>query len=147
MRLMISPGTHKLVNVSEPREWSSQYGDMKTYTVKVEGDEAAYQLNKKAASAAPTIGQEIVVETVTPDPEGKWPAKLKLAAPNKGGFNGGGGMSPEREAKIVRQHSQGMALQYAAIKQAQGTLPDDFKPSDLFKIADLFDHDANGAKP
>lgn len=144
---MISPGEHRIVNVSEPREWSSQYGDMKTYTVKVDGDQAPYQLNKKAASPAPDVGQTIQVESVTPDPEGKWPAKIKMVAPNKGGFGGGGGMSPEREAKIMRQHSQEMALRYAAIKNAQGKLPDDFKPSDLFKIADLFDHDANGAKP
>lgn len=141
---MIQPGTHTINTVSEPREWQSQYGPMKTYTIKVDGDESAYQLNKKANSAPPSIGQSITVESVTPDPQGKFPAKIKLAQQNGGK---GGGRSPEENARIMRQHSQEMALRYAAIKQAQGDLPEGFKPSDLFKIADLFDNDAKAAKP
>ncbi len=140
---MIAPGTHKLVNVSDPREWESQYGPMKTYTVKFEGDQSAYQVNKKKDSPALQIGQTLDVASVTPDPEGKWPAKIRLAQGNGGK---GGGRSPEENARIMRQHSQEMALRYAAIKQAQGVLPEDFKPSDLFKVADLFDADAKAAK-
>lgn len=142
---MIAPGTHKLVNVSEPREWESQYGPMKTFTVKFEGDPLAYQLNKKKDSPAPAIGQTLEVASVTPDPEGKWPAKIKLAQQNNGAR--GGGKSPEEQARIMRQHSQEMALRYTAIQSQRGKLADDFKVSDLAAIIDWFDADAKAAKP
>lgn len=143
---MISPGTHKITNVSPPREWNSQQGGpMKSFTIKVEGDEGAYELSKKASSAAPEVGQSIEVAQVVPPKEGTtFPPKIKLAF---GGGRGGNGRSPEEAARIMRQHSQEMALRYAAIKQAQGQLPADFKPSDLFKLADHFDADAKAAKP
>lgn len=143
---MIAPGMHTLTFVAEPREYETKFGQMKSYTVKVEGDETAYEISRKAATPAPTIGQKIEVAEVNDTSEGKYPPKLKLAFGGQGG-KGGGGMTPQREAQIIRQHSQEMALRYATIKQAQGKLPDEFTPSDLFKIADLFDADAKGAKP
>lgn len=144
---MIAPGTHKIANVSAPREWQSQQGGpMKSYTIKVEGDDGAYELSKKATSDAPATGQSIDVAQIIPPKEGTtFPPKIKLQFGANGGR--GGGMTPEREAHIVRQHSQEMALRYAAIKATLGELPTDFKPSDLFKIADLFDNDAKAAKP
>lgn len=143
---MIAPGTHTITNVSDPREWQSQQGGpMKSYTIKVQGDEGAYELSKKASSAPPAVGQSIDVAQVIPPKQGTtFPPKIKLQF---GGNGRGGGMTPEREAQIVRQHSQEMALRYAAIKATLGELPSDFKPSDLFKIADLFDADAKAAKP
>lgn len=142
---MISPGTHKIVNVSPPREWNSaQGGPMKSYTIRVENDEGAYELSKKADSQPPALGQTIDVAQVIPPKEGTtFPPKLKLSY----GGGGKGGRTPEENARIIRQHSQEMALRYAAIKASVGELPKDFKPSDLFKLADHFDADAKAAKP
>lgn len=51
-------------------------------------------------------------------------------------------MTPDREAKIVRQHSQQMALMYAALH------PDEAKDLTALKaVIDWFDEDAMGAAP
>lgn len=142
---MIAPGMHTLTLVSVPREYETKFGPMKSYTVKVEGDETAYEISRKADSGAPNVGQKIEVESVTDMSGGKYPPKIKLAYSKGGG--GGGGMTPQREAQIIRQHSQGMAIEWAALAHTRGTLPDGFKLADLTQIIDWFDADAKGAKP
>ena len=142
---MIAPGMHTLTVVSQPREYETKFGAMKSYTVKVEGDDSAYEISRKAASPAPSVGQKIEVAEVQP-PNGNYPPKLKLAFGN-GNKGGGGGMTPEREAQIIRQHSQNMAILWANLAHTRGKLPDDFKLSDLTAIVDWFDADAKAAKP
>lgn len=144
---MISPGTHTLELVSEPRTWESQYGEMKSYTVKVAGDEGAYEISKKTTSPPPTVGQVIDVSEVIPPKAGtNFPPKLKLA--NKGSFGGGGsrGPSPEDRRAMQRCHSQSVAVEYVKVAHERGTLPDGFKLDDLKPIIDWFDRDVDAVK-
>lgn len=141
---MIAAGTHTITVVSQPREWESKYGQMKSYTVKVEGDEGTYELSRKATSPAPTVGQRIDVAEVQPSPNGNYPPKLKLAQANR---SGGGGRSPEESARIMRQHSQEMALRYAVAKAGPSGLSEDFKLENLLPLIEWFDKDAKAAKP
>jgi hypothetical protein len=50
---------YKVTAVSpQTKPWSSQYGDMVTYYVKVEGrEDVPVQVNKKASSPAPQVGE------------------------------------------------------------------------------------------
>lgn len=138
---MIQPGKHTLTVVSQPRQWEGEYGTMHAYTVKVEGDEGAYDLSKKPSSPAPVVGQTIEVARIVPPKEGTtYLPKIKLA---QVGGGGGRGPSPQDRRAMQRCHSQEMALRYAAIKQSQGKLPAEFTPADLFKIADHFDGDVD----
>ena len=81
---------------------------------------------------------------ITEDP--KWGLKFKKAKP-AGGFNGGGfkssgGMSPEREKKIVRQHSQEMALRFLALGVVDTTEMTTTVAKELVtQITDFFDKD------
>jgi hypothetical protein len=85
----------------------------------------------------PAVGSQIE-GTLEQKPYG-W--KFKKAS--AGGFGGGGrGRSPEETKAIVRQHSQEMALRYAAIRAQQGKLPEDFKLTDLATIINWFVKDA-----
>ena len=142
---MIVPEIHKVATVSDPREWQSKRGDtFVSFMLTFDGDAGSYEISRKPTSPAPTVGQMMDIGEVVP-PNGNFPPKIKLAQAN--GSRPGGGRSPQETAQIVRQHSQEMALRYAAIKQSQGNLPAEFTPADLFKIAHLFDADAKGAKP
>lgn len=50
----------KIVNVkSQAKDWESKFGPMKTYLVQLEGNGEPVQLNKKADSPAPKIGDEV----------------------------------------------------------------------------------------
>lgn len=64
-------------------------------------------------------------------------------------MGGGGGRprDPRESARIMRQHSQEMALRYAAIRATQGLLPNEFAFDDLRKIINWFDTDAKAATP
>jgi hypothetical protein len=51
---------YKVTAVSpKTKEWSSQYGDMVTYYVQVDNEADAVQMNKKADSKPPQIGDEL----------------------------------------------------------------------------------------
>lgn len=52
--------TYKIEAVdTDVRNWSSQYGEFSTYTVKLNGVNEAVQLNKKSSSPAPEVGDEV----------------------------------------------------------------------------------------
>lgn len=52
--------TYKVKAVkSVPKEWDSKYGAMKTWLIQVEGDGEPLQLNKKADSPMPQVGEEL----------------------------------------------------------------------------------------
>lgn len=69
--------------------------------------------------------------------------KFKRARSGGGrGFGGGGGRSPEENRRIVRQHSQDMAIQWAQLAHARGTLPESFDTNGLLKLVDVFHNDA-----
>ena len=83
----------------------------------------------------PPIGEHIDGKVTDSD----FGPKFKADPPPRDGRNG---RSPEDRLSIVRQHSAEMALRYAAIRQAQGKLPDDFTLDDLRAIIDWFVEDA-----
>lgn len=115
---------HTITGLGKQREFNSQYGAMIDYTVDC-GDEKGLSLTQKKDSPPPTVGQtisgDIIEETITPKSGGEPFKKRKLKKTPQGNFGGGGGggggkgMTPEREAAIVRQHSQEMSLRFFAI--------------------------------
>lgn len=59
-----------------------------------------------------------------------------------GGFGGGPRQRDPREsAQIQRQHSQEMALRYAALRADKEMLPEPFTLADLRKVIDWFEQD------
>jgi len=132
------------------RDWNSQQGGpMKEYRVHLaEGDQRHMNVewSRKATSPAPTEGQQV---EGTLEDRGQHGLKLKVAP----SFGGGGFARPEdpkRAARILRQHSQDMALRVLTliaatdgIDRAWNTTPELF---DLIKrTADWFDKDAEEA--
>lgn len=74
---------------------------------------------------------------------GKFGPQFKRAQQQQqGGFRP---MDPDRERRIVRQHSQHMALKYCELQGFRSKLPDDFDLSHVWKIADAFDRDVDGS--
>jgi len=141
--------TYTITDVSpNVRDWNSQQGGpMKEYRVHLaNGDEKHMNVewSRKATSPAPTEGQQ--VDAVLED-RGQHGLKLKVAP----SFGGGGFARPEdpkRAARILRQHSQDMAMQAIVILQ-QGDSPTAFTGETLRKTilvwADWFDADAEKA--
>lgn len=132
--------------VGSPRDWDFSGNSYRSYYVNFEGDERRVEIAQKPETPAPNVGDTLTGHIEEQNRNGSVYFKFRKA--KAGNFGGGGQPRPEdpaRAKRIVRQHSQGMALQYAALRHSQGKLPDDFKLEDLFKIADRFDADANGA--
>jgi hypothetical protein len=148
---------------AEPREWTSSHGgtflsykvDFTTEDGQLEG---GVEWNKKPESRAPSVGEQVVGHLE----EGNFGPKFKIdydatkelgGAPSgsseaRTGTGGGQGKNwqpererdPERAARILRQHSQEMALRYLNIS--------DDRPVHLegvFALADEFDADVNRA--
>ena len=111
--------TFKVTEVGENiRDWDSKHGPMKSYYVKFEGDERTIEIAQKPSTPAPTVGQTFEGTIEERQWQDKTFYKLKKA---QGGFGGGGGFrpeDPERSRRILRQHSQHMALLWM-----QNTMP------------------------
>jgi hypothetical protein len=119
------------------------YGPMVTYalTLDANGQTVTADWFTKASTPPPSPGS-VLEGTIEPSEYGP---KFKKA---RNGFGGGGRpRDPQENARIMRQHSQEMALRYAHIRCLQEQLPTDFKLSDLKVIVDWFDADAKAAKP
>lgn len=128
------------------RDWQSQAGGpMKAYRIKLrdpEGKEIPLvEWSRKTNSPAPTVG-ETVEGTLESTSFG---TKFKKAQTN--GFGGGRPRDPKESARIIRQHSQQMALLYAGLRAEKELLPDPFSLADLKKVIDWFDADAKAALP
>jgi hypothetical protein len=145
---------HKVtaVDPNPPRSWSSQKGGpMLSYRVDLLREEDGFAIrnvewSKKQGSPPPQIGETV---DCTVDTEAQYGPKLKVNF-QQGGFGGGGGnrMTPEREAQIIRQHSQHMALLHISNLIAQGRTADvPVNPEALTKIIDFFANDAKAATP
>lgn len=91
----------------------------------------------KAATALPTVGSMIEGD-IKP---GQYGPQFKRAQ-QAGGGGRGGGRSPEESRRIVRQHSQHMALKYAAMRLEDGDLPPHFGFEQLKAAIDWFHKDA-----
>ena len=112
-------------------------GDMKEITLRFQdGVQATWFCKQDTAVPAPGTSVQGEIE------DSQWGKKFKKA--RSGGFGGGGfgggKMDPAREQKIVRQHSQEMALRYVAAKD----VPLNNGIEDLTKIIDWFQKDALG---
>lgn len=121
----------------------SQHGVFKTLTLLLategQAEPVAAEWYTKQETPVPAEGSTLEGE-ITVDPQ--WGPKFKKA--QQGGFGGGGfrGRSPEENRRIVRQHSQEMAIRWAELAHARGKLPEDFKTDDLLKLVDVFHRDA-----
>jgi len=131
------------------RDWNSQQGGpMKEYRVHLSsGDEKHMNVewSRKATSPAPTEGQQV---EGTIEDRGSHGLKLKVAP----SFGGGGFARPEdpkRAARILRQHSQDMAMRALTHAFAFGLVEPPTDPKGLFDLiartADWFDADAEKA--
>lgn len=129
--------------IGEPSEWQSQKGGpMLSYKLKLQGRDEIVELSQKKDTAPPAVGQGIEGE-ITPSGN-QYPDKLKKAY-GGGGFSGGG-MSPEREKRIVRQHSQSMSIETLKLAVDCGVNLQVATVGDIVvkvkQLADAFDKDA-----
>jgi hypothetical protein len=131
--------TYTIERVNRTREWTGKFGPMISYFVEL-AELGEHELAQKPDTPAPVAGQTLTGTIEPPNREG-FPPKLKRAQQPGGGY-GPRPEDPQRARRIVRQHSQHMALLYAQIRADQGQLPETFTLGDLFKIADAFDKDA-----
>lgn len=143
---------HTVEGIIEVRNWQSQSGPMVDYNLKLAGIELPVELTQKPMTPAPTVGGQLDLD-VTPHPrlQGRMKGKKVQAqtgfggiqqggtAPGGFGSQGNGGMPADREARIVRQHSQEMALHYFALK---GKCPES---DELMPMIDWFARDAMNA--
>ncbi len=144
--------------VGEPRPYSSAYGPLVAYLLTFSGNDARGQgeISQKPESPAPAVGESIEVEIsagrVKDEETGeRWPQRLKRAKQVVAGApNLGRPMDPARESRIVRQHSQEMALLHmAAMERRSRGEPLAVEP-DLGKlkaIIDWYQRDAENAQP
>ena len=143
--------TYTVTDVSpNVRDWSSQQGGpMKEYRVHLNDgsqDHMNVEWSRKQSSPAPVKGQQI---EGTLEDRGSHGLKLKVAP----SFGGGGFARPEdpkRAARILRQHSQDMALRTIEVALQHGMYPE--PPEDgaallsaVKQLADWFDKDAEKA--
>lgn len=129
----------KVVEIKGIDSWKGQYGEMKTYTMVVEGPDGQKEvdLNQKPETPAPEVGQTIAGELK----QGKYRPKLKKDQPMGGGGGGRRGYSDEDIRRMTRSHSQEMALRREANLIADGEpgLSDEA----LAELIDGFDADVN----
>jgi hypothetical protein len=156
---------------AEPREWSSTHGgSFLSYKVDLAEDGGAVAMGiewtKKPESQPPSVGERVVGHL---EP-GKFSEKFKIdyeatkelgggasreAQTGTAGSRNGGGKrdwkpeserDPERSARILRQHSQEMALRAAcSAGYFQGEITTEKLRDDLIPLVDFFDQDVNKA--
>lgn len=97
-------------------EWESKYGAMVTYYIKVEGNEEPVQLNKKADSSAPKVGDELYGTIKETEYGKKFKGEKKPFSP--GGYKD----NPEKQAQIKAQFAIKAAI--ALVTGGKGLLDD-----------------------
>lgn len=131
----------QVLSASKKKDVQGKNGPMQVINLRLQDGQETKNAEwfTKATTAIPQAGQKLEGDLEFDSQYNSW--KFKKA---QGGFGGGGGAKrpPEENARIVRQHSQEMALRYAVAKAAAGQLPDNFKPNDMVAIIDWFDRDA-----
>ncbi len=156
-----------ITDVGDAREWASkQGGSFVSYMVEFDGEAKGYaELTKKPESPAPAVGEQMEVEIipgrVKDEATGeRWPSRLKrLSGAPQSPSNGQSApvATPQqdlfvdgRQAAILRQHSQHMAVLWAACLQKEGAkiIPEpggETAQEKLRKIIDWFDDDVKQA--
>lgn len=144
---------------SGPREWKTgQGGEFHAYRCVIRpnnGGEpiANVEVNYKPDSRPPAPGDELFGDV---DREANYGPKFKKASRGGGGGGGGGGRAwtPEREASVIRQHSQHMAV--LLLSSLGYEYPGHFDPTDeseqaveyrrrVKRLTDYFDADVAAA--
>jgi hypothetical protein len=145
--------TYEILHVGDDvREWTAKQGPaagqtFKSYTVRAkcpDGMERNFEVSRKPDSPPPPLG---AVEAEVKPSQGDFPDKLKLTPQGRGG-GFGGGMSPERQAAVQRQHSQEMAIRMldAFEPRLDGRTAKTYLPQ-IKALTDWFDADVNQASP
>jgi hypothetical protein len=142
--------SYTITGVAEQvRDWNSaQGGAMKAYRIDLRGDDGTEELlvewSRKATSPPPIVGQPVEGQIE----QGQYGKKFKKA-PAGGFLSGPRPEDPKRAKRIMRQHSQDMAMRALTHAFAFGLVDPPKEPKDLFaliaKTADWFDKDAEAA--
>lgn len=149
--------------VGDPREWESGRGDrFLAYEIMLDGVPGKVEWSRKPDSDPPVVGAMTPLATIERGSHGKklkvdWDAmkdrKSGSSSPPTTSSAGSGNFSaeyarplrPEVQRAIQRQHSQGRAVDYAALMQSQGRLDVNFGPNDLRTLIDWFEQDIPGS--
>lgn len=125
---------HKIAAVSEKVDtWQSNYGEMKSYYVQLEGSAEAVKLNQKPDTPAPTVGQVLTGEVVA-DKFGKKFQKASI----KPGFVANAAMAigerkPDHDS-MYRCNALNNAVTYATSDKKQK----DYLAEEVTDVADIF---------
>lgn len=133
------------------REWSPKANPERVfhaYRIRLDGGGEVTEADwsRKPSSDPPKVGDR-VAGSLEPgqyrpkfkfDAEGTRNARLQ----DRAELFQGGESRDDRQASIIRQHSQEMALRYCEIQGKRGKLPEDFDTGHVFKLTDVFDRDA-----
>ena len=152
---MAAPNTYKVVKLLKSEQWKNDSPNV-THEILVEGSDRVWKAHqiKEKNHPTPVEGQEL--QGWMNDDKGT----IGLAAPrgsSGSGRTGGGGSQqgedPQRSARIVRQHSQEMALRYLQAGGIDFPDPDNRTDTGLFlngalrPLIDWFAKDAHAATP
>ena len=145
----------KVIDVREGKTEPNPHGGMfQKFYVDFEGSPDTYW--RRREGDAPEVGKAYYGSITKGDygprfkkekvPEGYSGGSSEAkATSSKGSWQPESERDPERAARILRQHSQGCAIEWAGLMQAQGKLPENFGPNDLKTLIDWFDLDAQEA--
>jgi len=121
-------------------EFEGQYGKMLKYSLMLEGEQSAVDLNQKPDTPAPKVGDTIEGEIITD----KYGRKFKKAQR----FSGGNGKSdPATQRAIIRQNALTNAVNYCIAKATLKKDPDKYLTGkEVLQVATYFARYSNGVE-
>jgi len=154
---------YEVKHVSGPKEWQGSHGPMLSYKLDLDNNgvlERQVELNRKPESRAPAVGELLALDLE----ETNYGTKAKLdfdrtkelsqptlqtgsqetSTGSTGGWQPESERDPERAARILRQHSQEMAIRAIDLKIRNGGKLEKDLDQALTDWADWFDQDVLG---
>ena len=131
--------TYTIVTAEHKKDLQLDHGEFKVYSLILQGEDKPVELKQKAASPPPAQGMRLD-GTIEDGPYGK---VFKKEFQARGGF--GGAPDPKREARIVRQHSQEMAIYWFEVLKRHDMLTPEQQAKGaryVIDLADFFQADA-----
>jgi hypothetical protein len=128
----------------EKKKFDGKYGPMVVFTLRLKGSDGIEHTAEwltKATTPLPATGTSLEGDLE----DGQYGKSFKKAKPANG-FSGGG-MSPERQAAVQRQHSQEMAIRAVALLTQEVKPTTDALRASIREWTDWFDADVNQASP